>query len=440
MPDLRSSNVIKQVCLSFLVKIISIVSNFLLIPLMLDVFSKSSYGIWLTIYSIVTWFAMFDIGLGNGLRNKLTIALSNNDFKLGKKYISTTYVACTFIFLTLLLLFYFINYFLNWQDILNNTSLSSSYLRKLTNIIFTFFFLRFIFQLVGVVFMAFQRPVVNNWIIAIGNIISIIVLLLAKNYLKNDLILCSVILMGVPLLIYIFSNVWFFSTSFSHLRPSFRCFDKSVLRQLFALGGKFFIVQVSAVIIFSTSNLLVTQFYGSDEVVIYNSAFTLFQLPVVAYGVIMLPIWSAVTDAISKNDNEWLSKCLKKLNLISIIFCIGIFVLLIASPYIYQIWLGKYIHIPLNLSCAMAIYAIINVILSPYTSFINGLGKINLTITIVFFTTILFIPVVYIMSHIFDNSASIIVAICIINGVGLYFQPKQVSKLINNKAFGIWNK
>lgn len=43
------------------------------------------------------WINTFDIGLGNGMRNYLTKAISENDFTLGGKYISTTFIILTLI-------------------------------------------------------------------------------------------------------------------------------------------------------------------------------------------------------------------------------------------------------------------------------------------------------------------------------------------------------
>lgn len=43
------------------------------------------------------WINTFDIGLGNGMRNYLTKAISENDFTLGGKYISTTFILLTLI-------------------------------------------------------------------------------------------------------------------------------------------------------------------------------------------------------------------------------------------------------------------------------------------------------------------------------------------------------
>ena len=88
----------------------------------------------------------------------------------------------------------------------------------------------------------------------------------------------------------------------------------------------------------------------------------------------------------------------------------------------------------------MAIYSVINIFLSPYTSFINGSGKIRISVIFSVFSIIAFVPLAYLLSKLIQSPASIMFSICIINGIGIFFQPKQVHKIINKSAEGIWNK
>ena len=74
------------------VKGLSMLISFLYVPLLLNSMDSENYGVWLTLTSLVSWVAIFDIGLGNGLRNKLAEALARNDELLGRKYVSTAYI------------------------------------------------------------------------------------------------------------------------------------------------------------------------------------------------------------------------------------------------------------------------------------------------------------------------------------------------------------
>ena len=50
----------------------------MLVPLTIHYINPTRYGIWLTVSSIIGWVSFFDIGFGNGLRNKFAEALAKH--------------------------------------------------------------------------------------------------------------------------------------------------------------------------------------------------------------------------------------------------------------------------------------------------------------------------------------------------------------------------
>src|SRR5665647_416367 len=109
----------KNILISFICKVASILISFLIVPLTLGYVGKIEYGIWMTISSIITWFAFFDIGLGNGLRNKLAEALALNDKKTANIYISSVFVLIIAISSLMLITFFLIANFISWNTVLN---------------------------------------------------------------------------------------------------------------------------------------------------------------------------------------------------------------------------------------------------------------------------------------------------------------------------------
>jgi O-antigen/teichoic acid export membrane protein len=107
----RSIQAKKHILGSFLLKGISILISLLLVPLTIDYLNPTKYGIWITLTSVIAWFSFFDIGLGNGLRNKFAIAKAKGDNDLARTYISTTYAIITIISIMLFIVFVFVNQF-----------------------------------------------------------------------------------------------------------------------------------------------------------------------------------------------------------------------------------------------------------------------------------------------------------------------------------------
>jgi O-antigen/teichoic acid export membrane protein len=437
----RSSRALKQIVYSFALQGISIIIGILYVPLLLNYLTQEKYGIWLTLTSILGWFSFFDIGLGNGLRNKLTEALSTEDYNLGRKYVSTTYAILICIFSIVLFLFHISNFFLNWNSILNTQSINNHELYLLTSIVFSFFLIRFVVQLISVIYLADQKPSINNLITTLGNILSfLLVIILTHSSIKGNLILLGSIISAIPVFLFILTTIIAFKGRFKLLKPAISKIDLKLSHGLINLGAKFFFLQITSIIIFSTSSFFIAQFYGSNEVVAYNIAFKYFQMPIMIFSIILSPIWSAVTDAHAKSDFIWLKKTLKRLNILSILFAICIIGMVFISNWVYTLWVGNKILIPLSLSASLAFYAIMQVSLAPYSDYINGFGKIKLTMSFTFLGIAIYLFLIYIFGQIFSNSTGIVMAIICTSIIGAIIQPWQTYKILNGAAKGIWNK
>lgn len=436
----RSIQAKKHILYSFFIKGISVVIGLLFVPLLLNYLDAERYGIWLTLTSIVGWFTFFDAGLGNGLRNKLTEAIARGDSKLAREYVSTTYAIISCIFIGVLFLFYCINPFLHWNQILNTTSVPEKELSLLALVVFTFFLLRFIFNLIGIILMADQKPALNNALNPISNIICIAIIFVLSITMKGALIAMGFVLSAVPVIVLFVASIFLFKKRYRYLKPSINSIKWEHTHSLLGLGVKFFIIQIASIMLFTSSNIIITQILGADQVAIYNIAFKYFQVPVMLYGIIMTPIWSAVTDAYSRGDFAWLKNTLRKLNKFSLLVFAGVILLLAISKYVYLYWVGEKIVVPFAVSATMALYASINIFLSPYSQYINGMGKIYVSSRLVIITIALYIPLAIFLAKSPLQLAGVMLATCIINVIGMPIQIYQTHKLVNKRAHGIWNK
>lgn len=420
---------------------LSIIISLLYVPLLLNYLTQEKYGIWITLTSILGWFSFFDIGLGNGLRNKLTEAIANENFRLGRKLVSTTYALLIGIFSVILVIFHLCNFFLNWNSILNTQTIENQELYILTSIVFTFFIIRFIVQIISVVYLADQKPSFSQFITALGNLVSFaVVLVLTKITLHGDLVLLGTIISVIPVALFVLVSVIAFNGRYKNLKPSIKQIDLKMSNGIINLGAKFFVMQISFIIVFTTSTFFIAQFYGPEEVTVYNIAFRYFQIPVMVFSIIMSPMWSAVTDAYAKSDFIWLKGTLKKLNLLAVLFSTGVILMIFIANWIYKIWVGPEIRIPVGLTVALGVYSIIQLVTSPYSNFINGMGKLKLTISFSFVSITIYLVLIYVFGNLFENSTGIVLAIVGTKIIGGFIQPLQTHKLLNNNAQGIWAK
>ena len=81
----RSIRAKKNVFISLGIRFIDILTGLILVPVSLNYLDPQRYGIWLTIESIVGWFILFDIGLGNGLKDKFAEAVRRKMYRWLKR-------------------------------------------------------------------------------------------------------------------------------------------------------------------------------------------------------------------------------------------------------------------------------------------------------------------------------------------------------------------
>lgn len=95
--DKRTSLIKKNIYFSFLIKGWGGLVIYLLVPITLKCLGEYKNGVWLTISSMLIWIDQFDIGLGNGLRNKLAIYMAENNYARAKEAISSAFAMLIFI-------------------------------------------------------------------------------------------------------------------------------------------------------------------------------------------------------------------------------------------------------------------------------------------------------------------------------------------------------
>jgi len=430
----------KNIIGSFLLKGISIAISLLLVPLTIDYLNPTKYGIWLTLSSVIGWFVFFDIGLGNGLRNKFAIAKAEGNDLLAKVFVSTTYAIITIIAVALFVVFFIVNQFLDWGLILNASN-DIHEIEQLVFIVFSVFCFQFVIKLINVIFIADQRPVISSLINTLGSLFSLIVIFILTKTTQGSLLYLGASFSLINLIIPLLASVWAFKGKYKKYSPSFKHIDFSKAKELLNLGMRFFITQVAAIIVAATDNIIIAQLIGNEDVAVYNVAYKYFGVMNMVFTIITAPYWSAFTEAYTKNDMAWVKQATLKIIKLWFIVVAGIIVMLLFSNNAYQLWIGNRLAIPFNLSIIMALWVIVSTSTMIFANFLAGVNKIQLSLYHAIFVSIINIPLsIYFAKNLEMGSTGVILATLIGIIPRAIFQPIQYWKIVNGKANGIWNK
>lgn len=434
----RTALIKKNIFFSLILKGLSMVAGFALIPVILSYINTTEYGLWVTLVSIIAWINFFDIGLANGLKNKLAESVALGYYKTARIYVSTTYALLTIIAIAMLLVFSLINPFLNWRSILNFHAANVN-LTSLAFVLFCIFCVQFVVQIINAILTALQVPSKVSLIAFISQFVSLLVMFLLSRGPRIPLIYIVSIIAGIPLVTHIGASFWFFRFSLRKLRPNFKLVNFKYSRDLLSLGGIFFLIQLGALILLQTDNILIIRLFGAQKVTIFNIAFKLYSAITMIFTIMITPFWSAFTDAFTKKDFAWIELTLSKLQKYWFFFALGTIALYFLAPFIYKIWLSNTIPLPKSLSFVLLIWVLAYSWQTMYVYFLNGIGKIRLQLYLIIFTSIINIPLAIYLSQTI-GLAGITLSndlVFILLGVIYYIQTKLI---LANKAQGIFNR
>lgn len=437
--DSRSVKAKKNILVSCFFKGADMLIYLMLVPLTLGYLNPFEYGIWLTINSILGWINSFDIGLGNGLRNKLSEAIAQNDKQQARKYISTAFVLMVGLVIILCAIGMLCIYSIDWYKLLNVPNTEVSNIREIVALSFIFFCFNFILKIVGNVYQALQVPSAMYIMNFMGHALAIIAILILKYTTEGSLMWVAVVYSAASPLIYLCAYPITFFYLFKDLKPSLRFFDKRAVKSLFNLSVIFFFLQIASVVLFSLSNIIISNMFGPEEVTPYNIVQRYFHVILMIFTIVLSPMWSATTDAYAQGDFTWIKSTNLKLNKALGYAFILMFVMVFVSPFIFQIWIGDEVEIPMLLTLLMAIYTIIIMYSTSYSFFLNGMGKLKLQAINTITVAICFYPLCRFLALHFGVSG-VLLCMCIVNLSGAIFNTIQFKKIVNRTDKGIWSK
>ncbi|NBA87091.1 oligosaccharide flippase family protein [Emticicia sp. CRIBPO] len=423
----------------FFLRGVSILVSFIVVPITINYLNPTEYGIWLTLSSILIWVDFFDIGIGHGLRNKLSEALAKKDYELGKSYVSTAFVFFILISAGFFLIMTSINQFLNWSVILNISPESGEYISGMVLWLCGLFCLRFVFKLLGIILLADQRPAFDTLLSVVSSILSVIIIFILTETTKGSLKLVSIAFSITYPFVFSIASIILFRGRYKLIAPSYASVNVKYIKDLLGLGVKFFIIQLSTLLIFSSSNFIIIQLYGAKEVTSYNIAYKYFNIIMVIFVIIVNPMWSAFTNAYAKGDIDWIRNSVKKIQKLWYLSILLTALLILISNFFYDFWIGKTVHIPFSISVSISIYAIVYNLHSTYIYVINGTGKIYIQTIHSIFALVFYLPLAYILTK-YMGVSGVINASTIILLPLVFVTYIQYKKIVSKTANGIWNK
>jgi len=435
-------NIAKNISVVGVFKLLGIVINLLSVTIFLTFFNNAQYGLWITITSFLGWFSILDLGIGNGLRNKLVEALINNDTTKAKSYISSAYFFSFVLFSLLAIIAALIFIYVDWQKVFNTNIYSNKIITFCISILIVSFLLQFILKLILTVLYANHKSGLVEVIQTILAGVNLgVVWSLSFNYKSGMFLVTSLVYSILPLLLLLIINLVCFKTIFEKIKPSLKFVNIKLFDDIMGLGAKFLLLQIAYVVIFSTDNYLIAKFFNVSEVTVYTTHYKLFSIIPVITGIFYNVLWSPITDAMARRDKDWLKLKLKQIRLIMIILfaiCLG---LLTIGPIFLKYWTLSKVPFSFILSLICAVYVLIMGWNTMFGLFANASSKVKLQVYLSFVAMILNIPIcIFLIRETTLGIFSIPIAGIVCMLPGILVAPIQAYRIVENTSNGVWNQ
>jgi len=429
----RTRNYLQQIKGAVAYKAVAMLASFLAIPMMIRYLGHEQFGVWSTLLTVMSWIVFFDLGVGNGLRNKVAEALAKNDKAEAANYIASGYSLIGMIALFLWALVTGTSFFVPWQTVFNTQAIPETTLRLTVQVAVLFVVLNFWIGLISAILGAVQKTAMTALSQLISNVLALLfVFVLSKT--TDATITYLALAYGVSLVIANIGLSWWFYQGHPELRPKPHL-DKQHVSPLLSVGLQFFTIQIAVLIIFTTDKILITQLLGPEHVTQYDVISKLFGLITFSHALISAPLWSAYTDAYHRNDFKWIKQMLHKQLMIFGGVMVATFTMALLTKPIVAIWIGREMTVSQPLVIAIGLFVLVSTWNNIYAMFVNGIGQIKLQLYTAVIAMVINIPLAIIFVKWFGLGLSGVVLATIVSlllaAVAL---PIQVNQIIRTRT------
>ena len=287
---------------------VAVVVGLISIPLTVKYLGAERYGAWVTISAAMAWVALADFGLSNSLTNAVSESYAKDRRDLMQTYVAAAFWSLAGVAAVLGLIFYSLWGSVPWDRVFNvRTTQARAEIGPAVAIAFAMFILNFPFSIIPKIYGAHQEVAAANGWAAAANILGLAGLV-AVTQLKGGLISLVIAVSGAVLLVNMISAAWVFGRSKPWLLPRLGRVYWPAVQQLSSLGGMFFVIQMAALVLFQTDNLIIAHYLGAAAVTPYSVTWRLFTYTMLFQILASPSFWPAYAEALSRGDRAWVRR------------------------------------------------------------------------------------------------------------------------------------
>lgn len=371
-------------------KPLSMIVSFVYVPTVMHYLGVEKNGVWATILSILSWISFFDIGIGNGLRNRLTESLTKKESERSRKLVSSAYAIIAVIMIIAAVAFVMVAQLIDWNKVFGIEHIDENLIR-IVCVSAVFMAMSFVLSLCKNILYALQKAMFVSVMELSTQILNLCGVWIAMQFVTGSLFAMACIYGASMILVNLVASIIVFAKR-KDVRPSFGKIEMKSGLDTSGLGIQFFIIQICALVLFTTDNLIISRLYGASDVTPYSSVNKLFSVISHSFTALLTPIWSSVTKAKTQNNYVWLHKLIGRLNILIIPFSVGTILLAIVFKPVADWWLKEDLDYGHGLILLGAVYCILTMWCNTYAYVANGMELMKKSMVVALIQAVVNIP------------------------------------------------
>lgn len=397
---MRSSRRFQRVGISALAgagaRVITMLCSLIAVPICLNYLGKEMFGIWATITSLVAVLAFADLGIGNGILNRIATAQGKQDAQgVRRSFASALFllaVVAGFALVILLTCYSLVP--LDWLF----PSFSAHPEREAIVAAVLIFAVLFAFNLpvsiIQRVQCALQLGYLNGLSQATGGALGLALVYLVTFSSLNVSGMVGATMLA-PILGTLVGAIWMFHR-YPSLKISLRDIDTTEVRATLNSGLQFLVIGIAFALCYSADNLIVAFAADADAVAVYTVHQKYFSPLSFLAAIILTPLWPAYAEALAAGENQWIKRIFQRS--ILYLFLIALLVsavLVFFAPAVLRLWVGEQVAADTALLIGLGLWVTIDLLGKAISMFLNGLGLIREQLWI----AIVFVPVCLVLKY-----------------------------------------
>jgi O-antigen/teichoic acid export membrane protein len=376
LPKSRDGRIVKAVSTGAAARLLSAGLTLVSLPLAVRYLGAERYGVWATITTTAVWINLLDLGIANTLTNSISRAYALDDRASAARYFTNALLISGSIAVAVGAVFAIVVSRVDWVRLFNvSANVPASEVRNTVAVAATLMLLGLPCNLGSKLLAGYQELHRYNYAVLAGAVSSVLGLALGIT-LHVSMPVLFTMSMGCVTFASLATLITVITWQKPWLLPRLGLIDRSTSCELFNSGSSFFLIQVAAVVVFSSDNIVVSHYLGAAEVTPYSVTWRLVGLAAILQSLIFPALWPAYAEAYARGDYGWIRRTFSLTLRGTVAINFGFVMLLILfGRTMIRLWAGQAAVPTFPLLLVMAGWALISGFMSVESCLLAALNR-----------------------------------------------------------------